>query len=121
MTAAVPDAAGVLAELRRWIEASWDPELSLVHWRELLADAGWACPAWPRGWCGRSLPAGLAALVKEELAGAEVPGPADDIHQEMRGARSCTCVIPPRSMSRRRPAASAATGSSSDGTFSGTS
>ena len=44
MTAAIPDA---VAELRRWIEASWDPELSLVHWRELLADAGWACPAWP--------------------------------------------------------------------------
>ena len=64
VTMAVPDAAGVLAELRRWIEASWDPELSLVRWRELLADAGWACPAWPRGWCGRSLPAGLAALVR---------------------------------------------------------
>src|SRR6516225_12212841 len=31
---AVPDTAGVLAELRRWIEASWDPELSLLHWRE---------------------------------------------------------------------------------------
>jgi len=45
VTAAVPDA---VAELRQWIEASWDPELSLVHWRELLADAGWACPAWPR-------------------------------------------------------------------------
>ena len=56
VTMAVPDAVGVLAELRRWIEASWDPELSLVRWRELLADAGWACPAWPRGWCGRSLP-----------------------------------------------------------------
>jgi hypothetical protein len=50
VTAAIPDAVGVLAELRRWIEASWDPELSLVHWRELLADAGWACPAWPHGW-----------------------------------------------------------------------
>ena len=37
--------------------ASWDPELSLVRWRELLADAGWACPTWPRGWCGRSLSA----------------------------------------------------------------
>ena len=54
MTAAIPD---TVAELRRWIEASWDPELSLVQWRELLAGAGWACPAWPHGWCGRSLPA----------------------------------------------------------------
>ena len=82
---AVPDAVGVLAELRRWIEASWDPELSLVRWRELLADAGWACPAWPRGWCGRSLPAGLAALVTEELAGAGVPGPAEGVGVGLAG------------------------------------
>ena len=85
MTAAIPDAAGVLAELRRWIEASWDPELSLVRWRELLADAGWACPAWPRGWCGRSLPAGLAALVTAELAGAGVPGPAEGVGVGLAG------------------------------------
>ena len=85
MTAAIPDAAGVLAELRRWIEASWDPELSLAHCRELLADAGWACPAWPHGWCGRSLPAGLAALVTEKLAGAGVPGPAEGVGVGLAG------------------------------------
>ncbi|MFI5068501.1 MAG: acyl-CoA dehydrogenase family protein, partial [Streptosporangiales bacterium] len=85
MTAATPDAAGVPAELRRWLQASWDPELSLVHWRELLADEGWACPAWPRGWCGRSLSAGLAALVTEELAGAGVPGPAEGVGVGLAG------------------------------------
>ena len=85
MTAAIADAAGVLAELGQWIEASWDPELSLVRWRELLADAGWACPAWPRGWCGRSLSAGLATLVTEELAGAGVPGPAEGVGVGLAG------------------------------------
>ncbi len=85
MTAAIPDAADVLAELRRWIEGSWDPELSLVHWRELLADAGWACPAWPCGWCGRSLSAGLATLATEELAGAGVPGPAEGVGVGLAG------------------------------------
>jgi alkylation response protein AidB-like acyl-CoA dehydrogenase len=85
VTAAIPDTAGVLVELRRWIEASWDPELSLVHWRELLADAGWACPAWPNGWCGRSLPAALAALVTEELAGAGVPGSAEGVGVGLAG------------------------------------
>ncbi len=85
MTAAIPDAAGVLAELRGWIEASWDPELSLVRWRELLADVGWACPVWPHGWCGRSLPAGLAAVVTEELAGAGVPGPAEGVGVGLAG------------------------------------
>jgi len=85
VTAAVPAAAGLLAELRRWIEASWDPELSLVRWRELLADAGWACPAWPHGWCGRSLPASLAALVARELAAAGVPGSAEGVGVGLAG------------------------------------
>ena len=85
MTAAMPDAAGILAELRRWIEANWDPGLSLVRWRELLADAGWACPAWPHGWCGRSLPAGLAALVAAERVDAGVPGPAEGVGVGLAG------------------------------------
>jgi len=73
------DATGVRAELRRWIDAHWDPELSLVEWRARLADSGWACPAWPSGWCGRSLPPGLAEAVADELAQAGVPGPAEGV------------------------------------------
>jgi alkylation response protein AidB-like acyl-CoA dehydrogenase len=71
------DVASVRAELRRWIDAAWDPELSLVAWRGRLADSGWACPAWPAGWCGRSLPAKLAEAAAGELARAGVPGPAE--------------------------------------------
>ena len=70
---------GVAAELREWIAANWDPELSLVRWRELLADAGWAYPAWPVGWGGRSLPAAVAEAVSDELAAAGVPGAADGV------------------------------------------
>ncbi len=72
-------AADVLAELRQWIAASWDPELSLADWRGLLADAGWACPAWPHQWCGRSLPASVTAAVADELAAAGVPGPPEGV------------------------------------------
>jgi alkylation response protein AidB-like acyl-CoA dehydrogenase len=73
------DATRTRTELRRWIDASWDPELGLAQWRGLLADSGWACPAWPRGWCGRSLPPGLADVAAGELAAAGVPGPADGV------------------------------------------
>ncbi|HEX4657253.1 MAG TPA: acyl-CoA dehydrogenase family protein [Streptosporangiaceae bacterium] len=73
------DEASVRAEVRRWVEANWDPELSLVQWRGLLADSGWACPAWPHGWCGRSLPPGLAEVVISELADTGVPGPAEGV------------------------------------------
>jgi alkylation response protein AidB-like acyl-CoA dehydrogenase len=61
-------------QLRDWIAGHWDPALSLRQWRGLLADSGWASPSWPARWCGRSLPAGTARLLAEELAAAVVPG-----------------------------------------------
>jgi len=73
------DAQQVREELRRWIAAEWNPELSLVEWRARLADAGWACPTWPREWCGRALPAAFAELVADELGKAGVPGPPDGV------------------------------------------
>ena len=72
-------AAGVGPELRSWIEANWDPDLSLVEWRTRLADSGWACPAWPEQWCGRSLPASVAELVADELARAGAVGVPDGV------------------------------------------
>jgi alkylation response protein AidB-like acyl-CoA dehydrogenase len=66
-------------ELRTWIAANWDPGLSLARWRELLADSGWACPAWPRNWCGRGLSPAAAAAVTAGLAEAGVPGPPEGV------------------------------------------
>ena len=75
----VPDEARVRAELREWLAANWDPQLRLAQWRARLADSGWGFPAWPLQWHGRSLSAGLAHLVAEELAAAGVPGPPEGI------------------------------------------
>jgi alkylation response protein AidB-like acyl-CoA dehydrogenase len=60
-----PDA--VRAELADWVAASWDPDLSLREWRELLVAAGWAVPSWPRRWYGRELPGWADELVAGEL------------------------------------------------------
>ena len=73
------DPAEVRAEVRSWIEANWDPDLRLVEWRTRLADSGWACPAWPRQWCGRSLPVSDADLVSDELARAGAVGVPDGV------------------------------------------
>jgi len=62
------DDADLRRELRGWLEENWDPDAGLLEWRSRLADSGWACPAWPRQWCGRSLPPSIAAIVAEELA-----------------------------------------------------
>ncbi len=75
-----PDgAAAVRREVRQWIAEHWDPGLSLAEWRALLADSGWACPSWPRAWCGRSLPGALGAVAAGELRRAVVPGPPEGL------------------------------------------
>ena len=59
--------ASVRAEARAWLEANWDPDLSLVAWRELLAESGWGTPAWPEEWHGRGLPVVLVPVVEQEF------------------------------------------------------
>ena len=55
--------ADVRAEVREWLAANWDPEMSLVEWRSKLADSGWGMPQWPREWYGRDLPHALVRAV----------------------------------------------------------
>jgi alkylation response protein AidB-like acyl-CoA dehydrogenase len=66
----------VLGELDGWLEANWDPELSLGEWWQRLGESGWAQPHWPREWYGRGLSRadGPAVSVAIQRFGA-VPGP----------------------------------------------
>jgi len=62
-----PTEQSVRSEVRSWLEAHWDPNLSLRAWRELLADSGWGCPTWPTEWFGRGLPVALEPVVGHEF------------------------------------------------------
>ena len=62
-----PTEASVRAEARAWLEANWNPDSSLVEWRNKLADSGWGMPTWPEEWYGRGLAVGLAPVVEEEF------------------------------------------------------
>jgi alkylation response protein AidB-like acyl-CoA dehydrogenase len=55
------------AEVRAWVKAHWDPNLSLRGWRELLVDSGWAVPSWPQRWYGKGLPAAADDVVRSEI------------------------------------------------------
>ncbi|MSX77429.1 MAG: hypothetical protein F2738_05260, partial [Actinobacteria bacterium] len=57
----------VQQEVRDWLRANWDPQLSLQVWRERLVDAGWAVPSWSHEWFGRDLPAWADQIVADEL------------------------------------------------------
>ncbi len=73
--AATPGADRVAAEVAAWLAGRWDPELSLVAWRDLLAESGWGAPTWPPEWCGRGLPVAMADVVEREFDRVGAVGP----------------------------------------------
>ncbi len=68
--------ADIRAEVRTWLADNWDPEMSLVEWRNKLVDSGWGMPQWPEEWHGRGLPLGLVRAVEEEFASIGAVGVA---------------------------------------------
>jgi alkylation response protein AidB-like acyl-CoA dehydrogenase len=67
MTRSEPTEAEVRAEVRAWLEANWDPNLSLIEWRTKLVDAGWGAPSWPEDYYGRGLAPAFDAVVDQEI------------------------------------------------------
>ena len=65
---------GVRNEVRAWLEANWNPEMSLHDWRERLADSGWGCPSWPLEWYGRGLAVQFESVVSQEFRRAGAVG-----------------------------------------------
>jgi alkylation response protein AidB-like acyl-CoA dehydrogenase len=64
----------VRTEFRAWLEAHWNPELSLREWRELLVESRWAAPSWPTEFYGRGLEAEADSVVSKELQRVGAPG-----------------------------------------------
>ena len=60
--------SSVRQEVRTWLQENWNPDLTLVEWRNKLADSGWGVPGWPVEWYGRDLPAAVLSTVEEEFA-----------------------------------------------------
>ena len=64
------------AEVRDWFHEAWDPDLSLLEWRDRLVDSGWAVPSWSSNWFGRDLPAWADRVAHETIraeGGVAVP------------------------------------------------
>ena len=62
-----PDEQTVRREVRLWLEANWDPDSTLLAWRNKLVDSGWGVPDWPEAWHGRGLPVAFNSAIGEEL------------------------------------------------------
>jgi alkylation response protein AidB-like acyl-CoA dehydrogenase len=64
----------VRLELKAWLAANWDPDLSLLEWRRRLVSARWATPSWPARWHGRDWPAWTDDVVASELSAQKAVG-----------------------------------------------
>ena len=58
----------VRADVRTWLKANWDPELSLLEWRDKLVESGWGAPHYPKEWHGRGLPVKFNTPIDDEFA-----------------------------------------------------
>jgi alkylation response protein AidB-like acyl-CoA dehydrogenase len=62
----------ILDEIRKevsdWLDANWTADRSLIEWRNILLEGGWAAPDWPEDCFGRGYDAEQAAVVSEVFA-----------------------------------------------------
>ena len=65
----------VRKEVRAWIEANWNPDLTVGEWWTRLAASGYAAPTFPEDDFGRGYNRAFANIVTEELAKAKAVGP----------------------------------------------
>jgi alkylation response protein AidB-like acyl-CoA dehydrogenase len=59
-----------------WLRTNWNPNATLVEWRNRLVDSGWAMPTWPERWYGRGLSGAEANIVADAFAEAGAVGVA---------------------------------------------
>ena len=69
-------ASSLRAEVTAWLAENWDPQATLIDWRERLVDSGWGMPQWPQDWHGKGLSAEFANIVSEEFSAAGAIGVA---------------------------------------------
>jgi alkylation response protein AidB-like acyl-CoA dehydrogenase len=67
-------ATDVVTELKGWLEANWDPDLTVAEWWERLGLAGWAAPTLPEHAYGRGLSRADGVRVQQVIAEAGALG-----------------------------------------------
>ena len=63
-----PPVADVIDELKGWLDANWDPDMTVGEWWERLGMAGWSAPSLPAESYGRGVSRNDAVRVAETIA-----------------------------------------------------
>jgi alkylation response protein AidB-like acyl-CoA dehydrogenase len=62
------EAVDAVTEVKDWLAANWDPDLTVAEWWERLGSAGWAAPMLPEGSYGKGLSRAEVVRVQEAIA-----------------------------------------------------
>jgi alkylation response protein AidB-like acyl-CoA dehydrogenase len=65
----------VTDEVTTWLEANWDPDLTVGEWWDRLGTSGWAFPALPPDWCGKGMTREDGIRVQQAVAKFGALGP----------------------------------------------
>jgi alkylation response protein AidB-like acyl-CoA dehydrogenase len=57
----------VLSDLRAWLDANWDADLTVAEWWDRLGLAGWAAPTLPTNAYGKGVPRSVGVQVIHEI------------------------------------------------------
>jgi alkylation response protein AidB-like acyl-CoA dehydrogenase len=68
-----------------WLNANWDPGLSVRDWWARLAESGWGFPTWPQAWFGQGLSADAAAGVRSAFGEVGALPPPTGLGQLLGG------------------------------------
>lgn len=61
-------ATDISTEVKEWLEANWDPDLTVSEWWERLGTSGWAAPSLPESCYGKGLSRAETVRVQEAIA-----------------------------------------------------
>jgi len=71
----LPSAEEVRAEVKAWLAESWNPDLTVAEWWDLLARSGYAAPTFPEDAWGKGYTRDLVMVVNEAIAEHGAIGP----------------------------------------------
>tara|TARA_R110002096_G_scaffold79847_2_gene187439 strand:+ start:570 stop:1826 length:1257 start_codon:yes stop_codon:yes gene_type:complete len=77
-------------EVRAFLKAKWDPNLSLIEWRNILVDSGWGAPHYPEEWHGKGLPSAMSLVADEVFREFDAVGAAKMGIRTLAGATILT-------------------------------
>jgi alkylation response protein AidB-like acyl-CoA dehydrogenase len=96
-------ATDAVTEVKDWLAANWDPDLTVGEWWERLGSAGWSAPGLPESCYGKDLSRAEVVRVQEAIAEFGALGPPGGLGLLLAGPTIATHGTPEQYEAYVRP------------------